>query len=230
MKMLFEQADSYYRDQQLQKPAMVYYDKFVHQLVKEHERVFDHMLYTIPKEPVNWQYYKFPSTFIGSQGIYDAYSYLYQSSERHAQLVDQSGIWINMEFNNLLMENLIAENRTRFRREHQIDETVTMMFASPGSDIGEVEKFIGTISGGAKLFVEKYINTQRMSADNFAVAVSVPQGNSQYNNPAGPDADAIRAAIEGQTWPCRLVVVETQEDKYQAMCVRINYRMIFKGQ
>jgi len=83
------------------------------------------------------------------------------------------------------------------------------MFASPGSDIGEVEKFIDTISGGASIFVNKYISSEKMSAENFAIVVSVPQG---------PDAEAIRAKIESAKWPCKLVITDTQDAKFQAMC------------
>lgn len=178
MKILYEDAHLWYEEYKEQKPPMVYYDRFVHHQQQQHELYLDHVLYTIPKEPVNWQYYKFPSTFVGSQGIYDAYKFLYQSSPRHANLADENGIWVNLEFNNLLMENLITENRSNFRKVHNIGETVTLMFASPGSDLGEVEKFIKTISGGAKMFVEKYINTQRMSSDNFAIVVSIPDSKN----------------------------------------------------
>jgi hypothetical protein len=49
------------------------------------------------------------------------------------------------------------------------------MFASPGSDAGEVGKFIKTISKGAALFVNKYIKNEKMTQENFAIVVSIPK-------------------------------------------------------
>jgi hypothetical protein len=75
------------------------------------------------------------------------------------------------------MENLIADQRSLFRKANGIGETQTVMFASPGSDIGEVNKFINTISKGASLFVNKYITGEKMSSENFAIVVSIPSGS-----------------------------------------------------
>lgn len=172
---MYESAHVYYRDHDIVKPPMIHFDRFIHQNQTEHKKYLDHILYTIPKEPVNWQYFKFPSTYVGSQGVYDAYSWLYRTSSKHTGLVDDNGIWLNLEFNSLLMENLIAEQRTIFRKAHNIGETQTVMFASPGSDAGEVGKFIKTISKGAALFVNKYIKNEKMTQENFAIVVSIPK-------------------------------------------------------
>ena len=104
------------------------------------------------------------------------------------------------------------------------------MFASPGSDVAEVGKFINTISKGATQFVNKYVKNEKMTQENFAIVVSIPRSKTLSLLPFSSlsleltcidtEADEIRAKIHAAKWPCQLVIVDTPEDKYQAMCVR----------
>ena len=175
MRHLYEATNEYYELHQITKPPMVHLDRFRHQHQKDIEEIVDHILFTIPRDYVKRSFYQFPSTFIGSQGLFDAYKFLYSSSDRHKNLVDDDGVWVNLEFNSILTENLISDNRDSFRKQNDIGETVQVLFASPGSNAKEFDLFIETIKGGAAEFVNKYIDTQKMSKENFTVVVSVPE-------------------------------------------------------
>merc|ERR1719378_1131444 len=64
-----EKLQAYYYQNHKFKPPMFYLDKMIYNASHDQEGFCDHQFYTIPKEPVNWQYYRFPSTFIGFSGV-----------------------------------------------------------------------------------------------------------------------------------------------------------------
>ena len=137
----------------------------------------DHIYYTCPKEQINWQYWKFPATFRGSQGLYEAYRYLYKTSQRHQGLISDDKIYLSQEHNQLLMEELIFQERTKWRKANNIDETTTLIFVSPGSTEAEAKSCLPTIAKAVDLFIAEYTKDNTVTKENFAVVVSVPESN-----------------------------------------------------
>ncbi len=94
----------------------------------------DHILYTLPKEPVNWKYFKFPSTYIGVEGVAKAYKFLYQTSEKYQGFAKENSILISHQYHKDIMEELIAKERMRFREKNGISESATVFFIGPGEN------------------------------------------------------------------------------------------------
>jgi len=168
--------NKYYANKGEQKPPTVLVDRWIHRFESWQKETFDHMLYTVPVPIINWEYSEFPNTYAGSQAVFDAWKFLYGTSIRHKNLVDSTGIWINSEFNTLLMENLIIEQRRAVRKSLNIGETVTTMFACPGTTASEAKKFANTIAQGAQRFIAKFEGKQQVSQDNFAMIIAIPEG------------------------------------------------------
>jgi lipid A disaccharide synthetase len=155
------------------KPAMLYYDKLMYGQHVDHLYYLDHYFYTTPYRPANWQRYTFPSTYVGIQGVYDAYEYLYRQTDKFRGLVDSKGIYLNEEYLGIMIEELVLESRNKWRSKNQIDEATTLFFASPGSDQYEIKWSMPIISKAVDQFLTKF---SKVSAENFAVVVSLPKG------------------------------------------------------
>jgi len=76
----------------------------------------DHHFYSIPKEPVNWAGYKFPSSCIGVDGIYQAYRYLYQNSSNYKSFANsENTILLSKLKNSEIMEEIVYEVGESYR-------------------------------------------------------------------------------------------------------------------
>lgn len=177
MKRLYLKIDKTYQDPRygpILKPAMLYYDRLMVGQTVEHLKYLDHYVYTVPYHPPNWQYYKFPSTFAGSQGLFDAYSYLYRQSSKYNGLASEQGIYLNKEYNSIIMEELILESRAAFRKKYSISEESTVFFGSIGSDRLEVKWSLPIVQKAVNGFLEKF---SKVSPENFTVVLSLPHGS-----------------------------------------------------
>lgn len=67
--------ETYFNNDALKPPSIFYTNLIINQR-HEFTDFQDHILYTCPKEPVNWKYFKFPSTFVGVDGVNRAYKYI----------------------------------------------------------------------------------------------------------------------------------------------------------
>ena len=114
------------------KPPAIYVNNMLIDQRNQFKEYQDHILYTLPKEPVNWKYFKFPSTYIGVEGIAKAYRFLYQTSEKYLGYVKENSILISHRFHKDIMEELIAKERVRFREKNGISESATVFFIAPG--------------------------------------------------------------------------------------------------
>lgn len=101
----------------------------------------DHILYTLPREPVNYCYFKFPSTYIGVEGVGRAYKFLYETSEKYKGFVKENSILISHRNHREIMEELIINERSRFRKKHGIDDSATVFFLGPGIKLFLFEYF-----------------------------------------------------------------------------------------
>jgi len=155
---------------------MMFFNQMNVNYIMEDEKFMDHVFYSCPLQVPNWKYYTFPSTFMGSQGLYDVYKYLYQNSERHKGLVSGNKIYLNEENNQLLMEELIFQERTKFRKANGIDESTTVFFISPGNEESEIKACLSKAAKAIELFITQYTKDNKMASDNFAVVVSLPEG------------------------------------------------------
>lgn len=115
------------------KPPAIYVNNMLIDQRHEFKAFQDHIIYTLPKEPVNWNYFKFPSTFVGVEGVANAYAFLYRTSTKYQSLVKKNSIFISHQYHKDIMEELISKERIRFREKHEINESATVFFVSPGN-------------------------------------------------------------------------------------------------
>lgn len=166
----------------------------------------DHVVYNCPLKSMNWQYYHFPSTFRGSQGLFNAYKYLYSTSESHRLLANDNKIYLSEKHNQLLMEDLISQERSKFRQKHGLDESTTVFFLSPGSNEAEVKFSTPMCYKGIDLFIDQFSKAQGLTSDNFAVVVSIPQNST----------GELRNLVGGKV-KCKRILIDSQEERFSAM-------------
>lgn len=176
MKRLYLMAQKKYhenRGSNKMKPPMVFYDRFMIDQRYDNLYYLDHFIYHVPRNPVNRVHYNFPSTYTGSQGLFDVYSYLYKQNDHFKGLVDEKGIYLSPESNDILIDELILQSRAAFRKKHSIPDTATVFFASAGSDKDEVRGCGKLFLESVEHFLEKY---SKVAPENFAAILTVPQG------------------------------------------------------
>jgi hypothetical protein len=113
---------------------MFHYDKLLINQRIEYSYYCDHWLYTNPREPVNWRYYKFPSTFVGPYPVARAIEYLYSTSPQHKNLIGDNTLYISKEYNHEIVDSLIQAERLRFRQKHGVEDSTTLFYALPGTN------------------------------------------------------------------------------------------------
>ena len=112
----------------------MHFDKLVVNQAFNYQEYLDHIFYTIPIEPVNWQNFKFPSTYVGSWTAARAIEYLYNTSSKHKNLIkDDNTILISREYNSQILEELITEERIKFREAQKIGDTINVFYVCPGN-------------------------------------------------------------------------------------------------
>lgn len=176
MKRLYLMVDKKFQEnhhQKKMKPAMLFYDRFMIGQRYDNLKYLDHFIYHTPYNPLNKLFYDFPSTFTGSQGLFDVYQYLYKQHEQYKRLADDSGVYLSLESNDIVMDNLIMHSRSAFRQKHSIPDSATVFFGSVGSNEQEVKWAGNLFCKGVNMFLDKY---SKVSADNFVAILSVPEG------------------------------------------------------
>lgn len=76
MEKLFKNIAGEYNELNKVKPPCLMLDKLVINQENSMKDYLDHHLYTLPLQPVNWQSFTFPSTFIGKHNVYSALKWL----------------------------------------------------------------------------------------------------------------------------------------------------------
>jgi len=104
------------------------------------------------------------------------------------------------------MEELVFAERNNFRTKNNIDQTTTLFFVSPGSNEAEAKKSVPICYKALDQFIDSFGKEQGLTADNFAVVVSVPAGEAN-----------LKAIVNTSSPKCRKIVVETPEERYSAM-------------
>ena len=108
-------------------------EKYHHNQRHEFKVYLDHFLYTVPKEPVNWRYFTFPSTNVGQQGVYEAYRFLYQDNEFFRNWVSEDSIHVSDNNHQEIVEQLVQQQRNKLREQNQLTEDHQVFFLAPGN-------------------------------------------------------------------------------------------------
>jgi lipid A disaccharide synthetase len=202
---LQRQISELYAQSCVPKPKQVHLGQFVNRYAVEHSKYLDHVLYTIPIDPSNWNKYTISSTYIGQDSFYRAYRFLLSRSQEGKALLEDNAVWMHRTHFYAEVEPFIVAERTRFRTKHQIKAQETVLFFAPGSNTEEVAWTLPHLIGTANLFAKTY---------------EVSEGQHVIVLPTTPTVAAqVTKAVKEATWHknIRVIVLLTEEDKYSAL-------------
>lgn len=166
MEKLFKNVAAEYEDAGVNKPPCFMLDKTVINQENSFKSYLDHYLYALPMQPVNWQYFTFPSTFLGRQGAYDALRWLTQAPS--------ASLFLPKEFHMEAMEEKVQVQRQAFREQHGVGEEQTLVFIGAGNTKEEIIYSVELgLEATAQLAKRKVLNNQ--PACNFRCVVSVQE-------------------------------------------------------
>jgi len=208
MRKIFKRLEAdYAANPALTKPGVFFFNNLNVQYPIEDEHFMDHCVHTSPYNPGNWQYYQFPSIYRGQQGLFNAYKYLYGTSENHRGLVNNNRIYLFEENPQAEIEELVFQERINWRKNNGVEDSTSVFFVSPGSEESEMKVAIPMAYKAVNQFIESFGKEVGATADNFTVVVSLPEDASS----------AMRSLAKSTSVNCRSIVVDTPAARYGAM-------------
>mmetsp|Transcript_15083 Transcript_15083/g.17403 ORF Transcript_15083/g.17403 Transcript_15083/m.17403 type:complete len:523 (+) Transcript_15083:56-1624(+) len=208
MNKFYKDIANLYQDRGILKPPTTYYDSLVMNMNRSSQEWVDHMFYTVPREPVNWQKFKFPSTYVGKWVAQRALAYLYRNSPEYEKFVKENTIYLNELYNQEIVEGLIAEEGKKFRSKHQIGDTATVMYTLPGNTSEEIQLAMPLIHASVNQFVSKFTEGERAVAkENFVLVITTEEVFGKE----------VKEYVRSHSWPCKVILTETAEEKYSAL-------------
>jgi len=195
------------------KPPMLHYDKLVINQKLRYTDYLDHLFYTIPLEPENWQYYKFPSTFVGNWAVGRSLEWLYRNSDKYKNMVKDDSILVSKEFNSQIIEELVSNQRVKFREASKLDDSVNVFYACPGNTVEEIKWAIPLVYGSVMEFMKKLAkplskSPRALESESFALVIT-----------STPEHEKLITDLIGKhQWPCKLILTKTVDEKYSALC------------
>lgn len=174
MRRLFTLVGDVYYNHDLLKPPTFHLGRSHSMLRHEFKDYLDHHFSVIPRPAVNYQYFQFPNTVVGSEGIGRAWQYLYQASPKFKSFAGENHIFLSQEFNKDIIESLVAEERQRFRRKNNITETRTVILLAPGNIPSEVDWSLAVVQKGVQEFFRRK-EVKGLDKTNFHLLVLSPE-------------------------------------------------------
>lgn len=202
---LHRQIKELYATASTPRPKQVHLSRFVNRYNISHTEYIDHVLYTIPIEPNNFNKFKISSTYIGQDSFYRAYRFLLSRSSEGKDLLEDDAVWMHRTHFYAEVEPFIVAERTRFREKHQIKAQETVLFFAPGSNLEEVAWTLPHLIGTANLFAQTY---EVVDGQHVIVLPTTPAIKSK-----------VQKAVNEAKWHknTRVIILETEEDKYSAL-------------
>jgi len=154
MRDLYKVVHQNYATKDIIKPPLFHYDRQIFNQRIEFSAYVDYWLHTNPRPPVNWRYYKFPSTYVGNWCVARALAYLYKTNPKTENLASENTLYVSKDYNHEIVENLIAAERVRFRKKFNIDEGATVFYTLPGNTPSEVNWSVPLIHGTISHFLD----------------------------------------------------------------------------
>lgn len=85
MKKLYVRLSDHYERHGVLRPPTFFYDRSHINQRFEYKEYLDHFFFTIPRKPVNFQNFTFPSTCVGHEGVGRAIQFLFKNSVQYPQ-------------------------------------------------------------------------------------------------------------------------------------------------
>jgi hypothetical protein len=187
------------------RPATFFVNTRYNNFRLEHENFLDHIFAYMPKRPLNYQYYGFPSTVIGYPGVFQALS-------RHTG----EAVLPFEEFRERL-ERGLSQEREQTRADLAIAEKFVIL-VSPGSSKAEAEF---TFKQFRKMFGE-YSKQNKLGKEAFSVLVTLPT----QTDPT--EAQAIRGLADQLATLVQVKCIP-EEQRHAAMAAA-DFGLIYNGE
>lgn len=212
-----------YKSTSIPRPKQVHYGRFVYRMDVSHLEVIDHVLYTIPINPINWTRFKFPSTYVGQSAFEKAYRFLLERNGGEHLFTDDS-VKMNIDHFYSETETYIEAERKKFRKTHSIDESATVLFLWPGNKNSEVQWSLPILNSTVNSFVSQHAEPWNAtpgspSIDQFCVVIPAHDQVIQR----------VNSIVQNLGWKCRVVVLEGEEQKRSAQAGS-DYAIAYNGE
>jgi hypothetical protein len=163
-------------------PKRLFYYRFInHYRIWQEDRL-DFIYYTIPWEPVTWQYH-FPGEYVGQYGVYEAIKGLYSRDPSTAHLIRPESLLISRETFASTTETIVERVRKRFRATHQISESAITIFVAPGNEKTEAEFCLEECRLGVEEFRRKFfaptsLEPRALPTSELTTVLSIQKGST----------------------------------------------------
>lgn len=196
---LHRQFSDAYKLSSFPRPKQLHYGRFINRYMPYQLSYLDHIFYTIPIEPRDWNNFKMPSTYIGQNAFEKAYRFLLQRNNGD-HLVTSNSVKLNIDHFYSETEQYIESERRTFRSKFEIPESSTVLFLAPGSNAKEISWSLPILNKTANEFVKDH------EKSDFSVVI--PTNESTFKQ--------VSEMVKVLGWRCRVIILETEEDRRSA--------------
>jgi len=141
----------------LAMPKRHFYYRLINYYRQPDEEKLDYIYYTIPIEPITYQYI-FPSEYVGQYGVYYATRELYKRNPESLDYLQENSIYARQQNHQVYTERIINKIRKEFREKNGISEDSIMLFVNPGNELKEAEFCLDECRKGIEEFCRKYFS------------------------------------------------------------------------
>ena len=205
------------------KPKQVHYGRFVYRFNPEQlKNAIDHVMYTIPINPRNWSDFQYPSTYLGQSSFEKAYRFLLERNGGE-HLLSKDSVQMNIDHFYSETENFIEHERKTFRTAHEISETATVLYLSPGNKVTEIDWSLPILNKTANEFISQYAEPYNAAPGSPSVSeycVVIPSDSSNF--------DLISSKVKVLGWKSRVIVLENEEQRRSAQAGS-DYSIAYNG-
>lgn len=227
--LLMEELQPYYNTGAIRAPKRHYMDRFVRDMRSWHEKLIDHMHFTVPLQAPTNDGYKFPGEYIGQYGVYDAVHHIYSKNEQLKHLINEEShsIMTSNKYFASELETGIDRIRQEWREANGLTDEQNVIFFAPGNEQVEADFCMESVRRGVKEFLLKYSAPTSMSPkalplSNFVTVISVHKGSEGERH--------IREFLNNNPWHGKVIFVSNEDNAhFDAMCAA-DMGIIYDGQ
>lgn len=158
---MYEKFEQFYKGGSLPMPKRHFYYRFIRHYRRKNESQLDFIYYTIPIEPVTFQYH-FPSEYVGQYGVYQTIRELYKRDPNSKDLIGKESIFVKQRSQHIYTERIIDKVRHEFREKNNIPEDGIMIFVNPGNELREAKFCLDECQRALAEFKRKYFSPTSM--------------------------------------------------------------------
>lgn len=191
---IHQQLAELYGQSSLDRPSQIHFGKFIKNILLQEQGHLDHVLYSVPIDPVNFNFSrKFPSTYVGQVAFEKALRYLLEKWDTDKQFLRDDSVMMHRTHFYEEIEPFILKEREEFRKEHDIPEDNTVFFLEPGHLEKDVKWALPIMQKTINKLMTQ-LEARGINTNEFSVVVPVTKSSAKH----------IKGVDIGK-WGCRLI-------------------------